>query len=165
MKTTVSISVLATLLVIMPEASSTGQAASTSDRLALEKSGESPAGADLLEALRERLQKEVGGQWRLQTSRAGFKERPAIGATFLTWFKVTVPYVIAPAAKNDKVGERPEDFEGAVALEVVATDNRYTVCAGPDYDPEVTANVLSIAGLSLSKEGPRPTRFAPLNLR
>ena len=152
MKTTLSISVLATLLVVLPEASSTGRAASASDRLALEKPGESPAGAGLLESLRERLQKEVGGQWRLWTSRAGFAERPAIWATLPTWCNVTVPYLIAPASKDDKVGKSPKDYEGSIAMEVIATGNRYTVCAGPSYEPEVATQVLSIAGLTLSKE-------------
>ena len=77
-----------------------------------------------------------------------------------------MPYIIAPSSKDDKVGERPEDFEGNMALEVIATDNRYTVFAGPSYKPEVATKVLSIAGLTLSKEAEqyrrrhsqRPTR-------
>ena len=124
------------------------------DTPALVMAGESPAAAsaDTLEPLRERLQKEVGGQWRVWTSRAGFTRRPAISATLPTWFNVTVPYLIAPATKDDEVGKSPKDYEGSIALEVIATDNRYTVCAGPSYEPEVATQVLSIAGLTLSKE-------------
>jgi hypothetical protein len=65
---------------------------------------------------------------------------------------VTVPYLIAPASKDDEVGKTPKDYEGSIALEVIATDHRYTVCAGPSYEPEVMAKVLPIAGLTLSKE-------------
>jgi hypothetical protein len=86
MKTILNVLVLATLLVMIPEASSTAHAASVPDTLPLEKAGKLPAAgsADTLESLRERLKKEVGGQWRPETWRAGITEDPAIWATFPT---------------------------------------------------------------------------------
>ena len=113
------------------------------------------APAETLEAVAALLKKAVGIDWRVSNSRAGFGSRHNIAVNLRTWYNAEVPYMVTPASPADQVGERPADFRGAAAVEVIATDGRYTVVAGWSYEPEIAAKILAALGMTLSKEAER----------
>jgi len=52
----------------------------------------------------------------------------------------------------DKVGERPEDFTGATAVETIAAGGRWSVVADPNYDPEMAGKILAAVGVTASPQ-------------
>jgi hypothetical protein len=61
-------------------------------------------------------------------------------------------YEILAASPADRVGKRPADDCGALVLEVIATNGRYTVVSQPDFEPETAAKILTALGMTLSRE-------------
>ena len=108
--------------------------------------------AETLEAVAARLKKAVGIDWPVSKSAAGFGSRRHIEVNLRTWYNTVVPYMVTPASPADQVGDRPADYNGAFAVEVIATDGRYSVVAGPSYEPEIAAKILAALGMTLSKE-------------
>ncbi|MGA2621368.1 MAG: hypothetical protein ABSF26_27400 [Thermoguttaceae bacterium] len=116
------------------------------------------ASAETLEAVAQRLKKAVDADWRLSSRPAAFNSRRDVAAGLSTWYKVFVPYIVTLASPTDRVGQAPADFRGAAVVHVIATDGRYTVVAGSDYEPEIAAKILTALGMTLSKEAERDRR-------
>ena len=108
---------------------------------------------DLDDAAR-RLTKATGAIWR-----ASRRERaPGLGAElsqfFGTWHGVAVPYCVLPFALDEQGKAKLALFRKhcSAALDVIASDDRCIVLAGPSREPDVTAKVLAVLGVPASKE-------------
>ncbi|MGE5192997.1 MAG: hypothetical protein ACM3U2_10880, partial [Deltaproteobacteria bacterium] len=101
-----------------------------------------------------RLQKVEGLEVALRSSKTGsaFESRREIAVKSRNWGTMSLTFFVVPSLRADKIGERPADFTGALAVEVIATDGRYTVVAGSAYDAEIANKILAAAGLTPSKE-------------
>jgi hypothetical protein len=111
------------------------------------------ASAKALEAtIAGRLREAVPEEWWLRPP-AAFSARREISfsCSVATWYNMVVPYIVTLALPSDRVGQRPVDFLGEAAIEIVATDGRYTLLSGPNYEPEIAAKILAVLGMPLSK--------------
>jgi len=109
---------------------------------------------ETLEDLVERLKKAIGTDVTLSGATAGrpFAGRREICIKSEHWLHLVQSFSVIPASPTDKIGEAPPDFLGAAAVRVIATDGRYTVVAGWNYDPEIAIKILAVLGQNLSKE-------------
>src|SRR6516162_6426182 len=80
------------------------------------------APAATLEELAARLKKIDGVDVALRTSRTGslFESRREIAVKSRKWDNAFLTYFVIPSLPADKIGERPADFAGALAVEVIA---------------------------------------------
>ncbi len=107
-----------------------------------------------LEDAAKRLTEATGVTWRVsKRERApglGFE----LGGVVTAWHGVTVPYVALPFGLDEQGKAKVEIFlrNCHAALEVIASDDRCVVLAGPSREPDVTAKVLAVLGLSGSTE-------------
>lgn len=115
------------------------------------KSSELVIVVDLV-SLKLKLEKEMGGKWLLTNKRSGFRNRPCLTGIFSNWHHVSSPLLIVPSFKSDKIGIIPQDYEGSMAMDVIAKDQRLTVCAGMSYDRDVAIQAVSIVGIPWSEE-------------
>jgi hypothetical protein len=102
-----------------------------------------------------RLQKVGGLEVALGSSKTGsaFDSRREIAVKSRNWDKtLSTTFFVVPSLPTEKVGSPPADFTGAIAVEVISSDTRYTVVAGSNYDPETPKQICTAAGLRPSKD-------------
>jgi hypothetical protein len=72
----------------------------------------------------------------------------------LLWINLHTHYEILAASPADRVGEPPaEHRQNALALEVIATNGRYTVLSQPGFEPETAAKILAALGIQDPAKG------------
>jgi hypothetical protein len=101
-----------------------------------------------------RLQKVGGLEVAQRSSKTGnaFDSRREIAVKSRNWDKtLATTFFVVPSLPTDKVGAPPADFTGAIAVEVIATDEKFSVIAGSAYDPETAKQICTAAGLTPSK--------------
>ncbi|HUS46985.1 MAG TPA: efflux RND transporter permease subunit, partial [Phycisphaerae bacterium] len=104
----------------------------------------------------KKLTAAVGGTWRVR--KPGLPGvGPSLSAGFSTWTNVAVPYIVLPFAMDEEGRSRLATFRtmNNAALDVVASDHRCTLLAGPSHEPKVTAEILRTLGLAESAEAKR----------
>src|SRR5262249_52223948 len=83
--------------------------------------GQAPAGT--LEEAAARLKKIAGVDVDFRPTKGGsrFESRREIVIGCRNWDRMPFAFFVAPALPADKEGERPADFTGATAVEIIAT--------------------------------------------
>jgi len=102
-----------------------------------------------------KLTAAVGGEWRVVKRESVHGLGQELWCSFSSWHGVHVPYVIVPFPSSDDAGRvklNAFSRECSAALEVIASDDRWTLVAGPSHEPEVTGNVLLVLGMKMSKD-------------
>jgi len=111
----------------------------------------------------EKLKASVGGEWRVAKS----ERFPGVGrelwCEFTTWYGVSVAYAVLPFSSSDGPGQsKLKSFRArcSAALDVIASDDRWTVLAGVCHEADVTSKVLQALDMKMSKEAEKRQQMA-----
>ena len=130
-----------------------GDAAAPAPSGASTQAGTIRAALNLDEAA-NKLTEATGATWRIPKG----ERAPGLGAELWgeisSWHGVAVPYVVLPFGLDEQSKAKLELFRRNcnAALDVIASDDRCVVLAGPSRDPDVTARILAVLGMPESKE-------------
>ena len=107
-----------------------------------------------LEDAAKRLTEATGVTWRVSKR----EREPGLGVELSSgvsaWHGVAVPYFVLPFGLDEHGKAKLEFFRQnrSFVLDVIASDDRCVVLAGPSREPDVTAKVLAVLGLPESTE-------------
>ncbi|MCK4627098.1 MAG: HEAT repeat domain-containing protein, partial [Phycisphaerae bacterium] len=105
------------------------------------------------------LTEAVGGKgrmkWRVSKRERALGLGPELYTVFSSWHGNAVPYFVLPFKLNDHGREKLKVFRKHCnfALMILGSNDQCTVLAGPSYEPDVSAAIIQVLGLTESKEG------------
>ena len=108
-----------------------------------------------------KLTAAVGEKWMVAKRERGPGLGRELWCSFSAWHGVQVPYGILPFPASDAGGRAKLDAflrECSAALEVIASDDRWTLVAGPAHEADVTSRILQVLGMKMSKEAEQRRR-------
>lgn len=115
--------------------------------------GDRPNADVTLEAIAKRLAQVTELDFRCSDRPNAFKGRRDVSAGAVDRMNRQVSYCVLPAVPGDRVGKPPWGFRGANAIQVVATDGRYTVAAGVFAELAIIEKIAAELGQAVSNEG------------
>ena len=108
-----------------------------------------------------KLTAAVGEKWMVAKRERGPGLGRELWCSFSAWHGVQMPYGILPFPASDAGGRAKLDAflrECSAALEVIASDDRWTLVAGPAHEADVTSRILQVLGMKMSKEAEQRRR-------
>lgn len=107
-----------------------------------------------LEDAAKRLTEATGATWRIPKGERAPGLRAELSVEIIAWHGMAVPYFVLPFGLDEQGKAKLELFRRNcnAALDVIASDDRCVVLAGPSREPDLTAKVLAVLGVPESKE-------------